>query len=395
LRERWAYVALGAAMLVIAIVYAIARPTSERGPLPSDPAALARRIRKHPADWRAASAMTEQALDARVPNRFALWHAARDLAVHLAPARQAPRIELVRAALFHWQELSPADRRAALETLGPLLRDPPMFFDMARPIFELTGDVGMLRRWNPGTEQTLSYVQNIAAINGRFADYRGLRDELARKRIADFHAKLPHLSPVDLIAALPPPPYSTTEEPLLREALAELHRRPLTEDPHRIAELDALVDYALRHRLEPLDGINSIVRIPGSASDLTRFRLANAFGMSPDAFTIRVGAKGPLTDPPRGEWQNLDNGNVKGRSWIDREMRGATSVTVETVKSDEVPPYVEIYLDDARVAEGEVAKSQTFAIPASAGVHRLEVRVVNPSTRNATPRIVRVVSVAP
>jgi hypothetical protein len=243
--------------------------------------------------------------------------------------------------------------------------------------------------------ETLSYVRNMAAINGRFDDYRELRGEVQRKREADFREKRDRFSPVEIVGALPPPPYSTDDEPLLRAALDELHRRPLTEDPHRIGELDALVDYALRHHLEPLDGINSIVLMHGAASDITRYRLAEKFGMNAAAFDIRLGAKTPLAEP-RGTWQHLrDDGNVNGRAWIDREFAGPASIAIQTIKSDEVPPWVEIYFDDARVAEEEVPASRTFAIPAAKGEHRLEVRVANGMTRNATPRLVRVVSVTP
>jgi len=395
LRERWALAALGMAMLAIAAIYLAVRPSSEPPPLPDDPLALARRLRAHPADWRAASALTEHALDAPVPNRFALWRAAHDVAQHLAPQRDAPRMELVRAAFFHWQELTPADRRAALDALAPLLRDPANFFTMVRPVFALTGDFGMLRRWNPGTADALSVLRDIAVVNGRFDDYLQLRDEARRKRDAAFRESLPHLTPAEIIGALPPPPYSTDDEPVLREALAELHRRPLTEDPHHGGDLDALVDYALRHGIEPLDGINSIVHMPGAATDLTRYRLAEKFGMTAAAFDIRLGAKGPLA-VPRETWQRLrDDGNLDVRAWIDRDFAGPSSITIKTTQSDEVPPWVEIYLDDARIAEGAVATTRTFAVPATRGVHRLDVRVANARTRNAVSRLVRIVSVAP
>jgi hypothetical protein len=394
LRERRALVVIGMAMLVIAAIYLAARPQLEPPPPSDDPIALARRLRAHPADWRAASALTEHALDARVPNRFALWHAARDAAIRLAPQRDAPRMELVRAAFFHWQELSPADRRAAIDTLAPMLRDSPTFFQMALPLFKLTGDLTLLRRWNPGSEEALTALRTIAAVNGRFADYRELREEARRKRDENFRNRLHALTPVEIIGALPAAPYSADDEPLLRDALAELHRRPLTENPHRGHELDGLVDYGLRHHLS-LDGIDSIVHWPGAASDIARYRLAEASGMSAAAFDIRIAATAPLTEP-RGAWQHLrDDGSVDVRSWIDREMRGASSIAIERVRSDEVPPYVEIYFDDRRVAEGEVASSRTFALPAAIGWHRLEVRVANPSTRNAEPRVVRVVSVVP
>ena len=396
MRERRALVVLGTAMLVVAVIFVAVRPRSEEAPLPDDPIALARRIRAHPADWRAASALSEHALDAHVPNRFALWHAAHDVAMRLAPMRDAPRMEPAREAFFHWQELTPADRRAALDLVAPLLRDPATFYSMAKPLYDLTGDLGMLQRWNPGSPETLEFVRNLAVINGHFAAYRELRAEVARKRLADFRKALPRLAPVDIVGALPPPPYSKDDEPLLGEALAELHRRPLTEDPRRLAELDALVDYALRHHLQPLDGIDAIVHMPGAASDLTRYRLAQFLGMDAAAFDIRMAAKAPLTEPPRGAWQHLrDDGAVNVRSWIDREVHGMSSITIETLKSDEVPPYVEIYFDDARAGEGEVAKTRAFALPAATGWHRIEVRVANPSTRNAAPRLVRVVTLAP
>jgi len=351
-------------MLALAALYVAVRPSSEEPPLPDDPLALARRIRTHPADWHAAGALSEHALDARVSRRVALWHAANDIAMRLAPSRQAPRMELARAAFFHWTQLSATDRRAALETIAPLLRDEETFSRMAKPLFDLTGNLAYLRRWNPGTARSLELLRNLAATNGRFADYRELREELARQRAVEFREALPRLAPAEIIGELPPPPYTTDDEPLLRDVLAELHRRPLTEDPHHAAELDALDGYALRHHLEPLDGIDAVVHAP--------------------------------PPEPRGVWQHIgENGRVEGLAWIEREMNGATSITIETVKSDEVPPYVEIYVDDRRVAEGEVATAHSFALPAATGVHRLEVRIANPTTRNAEERIVRVVSVAP
>ena len=388
-------IALGVAMLAILAVYLALRPTSEPPPLPDDPLALARRLRAHPADWRAAAALNERALDSRLPNRVALWRAAHAAAIHLAPTRQATSMELVRSSLFHWQELSPADRRAAIDTVAPLLRDSPTFLRMARPLFELTGDFGLLRRWNPGTEQALVIVRDTAATFGHFQDYRELRREVTRKRFADFHARLHQLSPAEIINEIPQPPYTTDDEPLLREALAELHRRPLTEDPRRGFVVDALVDYALRHRLEPLDGIDSVVRIPGSASDTTRYRLAEALHMEAAAYDIRISAKEPLTETP-GKWHGVDTGDtLSERAWVDREMSGPASITIERVKSDEVPPYVEIYLDDARIGEGEVTAQRTFAIPSTKGLHRVVVRLADGRTRNNERRVVRIVSLAP
>jgi len=380
-------------MLALAALYLAVRPSSEPPPLPDDSLALARRLRAHPADWRAASALSERALDSGRPNRFALWRAAYDAGMRLAPHRDAPRLEFARAALFHWTQLGAGDRRAALDALAPLLRDPGTFYRMARPLFDLTGDLAMLRRWNPGNADALVYLRNTAAMNGRFAEYRELRGEASRKRIAEFRAALPQRTAEEIVAALPEPPYSTDDEPLLRSALGELHRRPLTEDPHQPAKLDALADYALRHRLE-LDGIDSVARLPGAASERTRYRLAKASGMDAAAFDIRMAADERLDEAPAG-WQQLDAGSVKGRSWIDREMSGPASIVIEPVRRDDVPPYVEVYVDDALAAEGEAAAPRAFRVAAKPGVHRLEVRIANPVTRNGDSRLVRVVSVAP
>ena len=385
--RRWL---VAVAMLALAALYLAVRPSAEEPLLPDDPLALARRVRTHPADWRAAGALSEHALDARVPQRVALWHAANDIAMRLAPIRQAPRMQLARAAFFHWTQLNDADRRAALETIAPLLRDEETFSRMAKPLFNLTGDLGLLRRWNPGTARSLELLRNLAATNGRFDDYRALRAEVVRQRTREFEASLPHLAPADIVGALPPPPYSTDDEPLLRAALAELHRRPLTEDPHYTASLDALVDYALRHRLGPLDGIDAVVHMREAVSARTRQRLAEATGVH----VAELDARGALPPEPRGVWRGVgENGRVQGVAAIDREP--PASIVVEPVKSDEVPPYVEVYIDDARIAEGGVAAPRTFALPAAPGVHRIVVAVVNPLTRNAERRAVRIVSAAP
>jgi hypothetical protein len=379
-------------MLALAALYLAVRPSAEEPPLPDDPLALARRVRTHPADWRAAGALSEHALDARVPQRVALWHAANGIAMRLAPIRQAPRMQLARAAFFHWTQLNDADRRAALETIAPLLRDEETFSRMAKPLFDLTGDLGLLRRWNPGTARSLELLRNLAVTNGRFDDYRALRAEVVRQRTREFEASLPHLAPDDIVGALPPLPYSTDDEPMLRAALAELHRRPLTEDPHYTASLDAVIDYALRHRLGPLDGIDAVVHMPQAVDPRTRQRLAEATGLHDAVLDVRGGPP----PEPRGVWRGLgENGRLSGMAAIDRDLGGPASIVVEPVKSDEVPPYVEVYVDDARVAEGGVAAPRTFALPAAAGVHRIVVAVMNPLTRNAEQRAVRIVSAAP
>ena len=70
-------------------------------------------------------------------------------------------------------------------------------------------------------------------------------------------------------------------------------------------------------------------------------------------------------------------------------LGSGTRLELATTQSDETSPYVEIFLDDALVAEGEVGEQRAFEIPASPGLHRLEVRLVNPRTRNGAQRRVR------
>lgn len=62
---------------------------------------------------------------------------------------------------------------------------------------------------------------------------------------------------------------------------------------------------------------------------------------------------------------------------------------VSVGQSDQIPPYLELYVDDALVAEGEVQTTRVFEVPASPGLHRLEVRLVNRFTRNRIQRRVR------
>jgi hypothetical protein len=70
-------------------------------------------------------------------------------------------------------------------------------------------------------------------------------------------------------------------------------------------------------------------------------------------------------------------------------VRPGIDLTLTATQTDETPPYVEIFVDDARVAEGEVREARTFRVPAPAGLHELEVRLVNARTRNGIQRRVR------
>jgi hypothetical protein len=76
------------------------------------------------------------------------------------------------------------------------------------------------------------------------------------------------------------------------------------------------------------------------------------------------------------------------------ETKGTIRVTASRIDSagleaDPVPPYVEVYVDDALVGEGPVGEATVFEAQANAGLHRIEVRLVNRLTRNGIQRRVR------
>jgi hypothetical protein len=70
------------------------------------------------------------------------------------------------------------------------------------------------------------------------------------------------------------------------------------------------------------------------------------------------------------------------------------SITVKSVITDDVPSYVEVYVDKSLRAEGEVIGERTLTAPVErAEVHQIEVRLANPVTRNNTRRRIEVTAV--
>jgi hypothetical protein len=321
------------------------------------------------------------------------WRAAHELAATLAPTRDEPNSSFARGGFFHWTEMTAGERREMLAAFEPQLREPGTFFRMARPFFLLTGDLSMLRKSQPHTEASIELLLSLAAVNGRFADYRALRDELTMRRIADFDIRLPLLDGSAIITTLPPPPYHTDIQPLLVAALNALQQRPLAENPNRPAVLEELIGYALRHDVQPLDGLEALTRIRGAVSEPTRVRLARKLGLADRAAQIELG-NFPIHAPPEhGGWEGLCGDQVCGHASRTMETSSPEiELTLEPSVSDDVPPYVEIYCDDARLAEGEVVAQKTFRLPTAPGKHRVEIDVVNPVTRNAAPRRVRIVN---
>jgi hypothetical protein len=382
-------------MLIAATIFLLRRPEIGSAPLPSDPPALVARVVRHPADWEAATVLAEVALDARTENRFQLWRAAYGHASALAPGWPGPPNSFARAAFFHWAELSPKDRQEAVAAYAPLLQDPLTFARMAGPLFDLTGDLSMLERAQPHTEYSTGVLIDLALQNGRFGDYRNLRGELQRLRSADFNARVRTASPADLLAHFPDPPYYFDSEPLIVALLDELHRRPLDEMPARPAVVDGIVDYALRHGLEPLDGLEIVTRKEGAASDANRMRLARKLGLTNVAKQIELSSNDPRRpEVPDSDWKGLCGTNVCKHVWRTIEAGHAVALTVESGQTDDVAAYAEIYVDDVLRAEGEVGARRDFIVPVgNPGTHRVEIVLANPRGRNGADRQLHIASI--
>jgi hypothetical protein len=184
------------------------------------------------------------------------------------------------------------------------------------------------------------------------------------------------------------PPYHADSEPVIAALLDELHRRPLDEVPGKPTIIDALVDYALRHNLDPLDGLELITHRQGAASDATRIRLARKLGENNVAAQIELGSADPRRVPVvESEWQGLCGSDVCYYGWRNIDAGHAIALNVETVETDNVPAYAELYVDDVLRGEGEVGARRDFIVPVgNPGTHRVEVVLANPATRNGTVR---------
>ncbi|HEV7427646.1 MAG TPA: hypothetical protein VGQ46_14880 [Thermoanaerobaculia bacterium] len=384
-------------LAVAALAFLIDPPKFAWKPLPADPKQLAKRIAHNPSDWHASAALAENALDMPAQNRVAVWQAAHDHAALLAPLRPEPANAFARAAFFHWGELSAQQQHDALAAFATVLRDPDAFGRMAKPLFELTGDLHYLEAVHPPTVNAVGLLISIALPNGLFADYRELRGELQRRRLEEFNSYRQTVTPNELVARFPEPPYHTDSEPLMTALFNELHRRPLMDDPHRAGAVDAILTYALRHDLGPLDGFEVITRTPGSASVATQIELARKLGMTTAVRQLELAMSDPRhapAAPAPAEWQGLCESDICNRAWRTIDAEHGVAISIETVQSDSVPAYVEIYLDDALRAEGEAGAKRDFVVPAgSRGEHRLEVVLTNPMTRNLYRRRVHVASI--
>ena len=419
-------VVLAAASLVSLLLFAIVRPHLPASTPPNDFAGAARWLASHPADYLAADAVTNEALNAQTPDRFAIWRASHELAVQLAPWRTGPRMAFVRSGLEHWYELRPRDRINVLHAAGPLLHDPEIFHRVAQPLFDLTGNFGYLRVNAPHDAPSRDRLLRIAATNGLFADYRSLRAEAATARLRRFSQIRSSASQADLIEILPDR-FDGDDEPLLRNILDELSRRPIDAPPSNPAVVDRIVDYSLRHHIEPLNGLQALVDLPGAASEPARARVALHLGDPDRASRIEIST--PRNDPAawadyfderaafarahgdavlakvydakaflghrdRARWTGLCADGTICTSG-SRELLVARphplTLSLESEHEESIPAYVEIFVDQRRVTEGELRKSAVFDLgTADVGSHPIDVRVVNPFTPQARERRLRI-----
>jgi hypothetical protein len=386
---------------------------------PDDVQPLARWVAERPADWLAASALSDRSLDSDLPRRRELWLAAYAHAEQLAPRRPNTAAGFVRGGLFHWNELAPNERKAVLDVAATLMNEPRVFEQMHPSLWQLTRDFAYLRRVAPGTVDALGALQQLAVTNGLFAEYREVGAAARSARLKEFEQRRRELPIQDMLMFLPP--RLTTEDlPLLRAILDEMHARAF--DPQLApGRLDEIAVFAIEHELQPLAALSPFVEPSPALRDVTRARLALALGDRSAAGRIELttavaGAKEWIpyyreraayeakqgNDALAATYRDratflarVDTGTWTGRCGEElctsayREHEGPLAVALSVTQTDEVPLYVEVYADDALVAEGEVRDERTFSVDAGSGPHRIEVRLVNPRTRNGIQRRAR------
>jgi hypothetical protein len=403
---------------VLLVLFLASDLTGEPQP-PEDAPALARWVAERPADWLAASALTDRSLDSDLPRRRELWLASHAHAEQLAPRRPNTAAGFVRAGLFHWHELAPAERKVVLDVAATLMNEPRVFEQMYASLWQLTRDFAYLRRIAPKTMHAAGALRDLAVANGLFAEYRELRATERTLRMQAFTERRKELPVRDLLSFLPAR-LDTGEIPMLEAILEELHERAF--DPLQApGRMDDVAAFAIAHDLQPLVGLTTFVEVPNVLRDVTRARLALALGNRTAAARIElttavVGAKEWIPYYRERAEHEVAQGNTglaaayrdreaftaRGESgnWSGlcgeelctsafREHEGALSIPLSVTQTDEVPLYVEVYVDDALQEEGEVRDERTFALDTGLGRHRVEVRLVNPRTRNGIQRRAR------
>ena len=452
-RMRQTLLLLVAAVTVTSLLVVLTNPEVLRdASAPDDPAQLGPWLADHPTDWLAASRLADASLDTESPRRLELWRASYAHAKHLAPRRINTDAGFVRAGLFHWYELNESDRGRVLQAAAPLMRDPQFFARTHVAMWQLTRDFQWLHANAPQTAEARHSLRNLAVAQGLFSEYRMLREALRSTRMKTFDAQRRTAEPRVLLTMLPER-IDRSDEALVRGILEELDRKAF--EPKQLQHgIEPLVDYAVRHDLQPLNGIGPLLAEPGALRDVTRARAAldlndraaasriemtssttNDVEWQPyyldrarfearrgdapaaNAYLVRAAAAGvniptlaAAIDVARILGKPQDEARLQAqlagmnRTWsgicgadevcssaraFDYVRGRELQLTLAKSQSDRIPPYVEIYVDDARLAEGEIRDVRTFSIAVSPGLHEIEVRLVNPAMRNGAQRRVR------
>jgi hypothetical protein len=370
--------------LGVLALFAMNREVTRDEKRPEELDALARWIASRPADFLAASAITDRSLDSSLPRRRELWLAGYALAEELAPRRPNTAAGFVRAGLFHWYELDKPDRRAVMDVAATLMHDPVVFMDLYKPLWQLTRDFAYLRRVAPPTISALQELRDLAVTNGRFADYRELRASLRHARITTFVARRETLTPGELVGFLPPR-LDMGDAPLVRAILEELERRAF-EPREAGGRIEELAVFALDHDIQPLAGLSLFVEEPDLLQPETRVRLARALG--DEAAARRIAITSILSKPVQPEGWTGTCGTNEVCTSAYRTHEGPLSLSLSVTQSDEVAPYVEVFVNGVLAAEAAINEETKFTVGGS-GKHTIEVRVVNPRTRNGIQRRVR------
>ena len=406
-----------------------------------------------PADWLLASKIVDEALDSESPRRIELWRAGYAHAKLLAPRRPNTDAAFVRGGLFHWYELGEDDRARVLDAAAPLMRDEAFFHRMHLPLLQLTGDFQWVRRNAPATLNTRTALRNLALSRGLFGEYRLLREEIRETRLRTFNARRRVDDPAALLGFLPERIDARDEplvrgilEEMERQAFdpAQIPARveevvdyavrhdlkPLTGVAPLLALPSQLRAVTRARAALDLDRASVASRIETTTSavneaewqpyylDRARFEARRRDPQAAATYLARA-ADGGLTVPVLGAaidvarffsrpadeeryraqlagmprvWQRLcANGEICQHAithvWSAERRR--QTITLANAQSDETPPYVEIYVDDFPVAEGEVRDRRTFDIPIPSGTCEVEIRLVNPTTRNGIQRRLR------
>lgn len=411
-------------------------------------------IARHPAYQAVFGKIVEQVLDSSSTSRFEAWRAAEEQIVRLDPNRPMAAGSFVRSGLFHWYELGDSDRHQVITAIQPLLRDESFFGRMAQPLFQLTGDFALLRRANPGSEGAMAMMASMAVTNGRFDDYRLFREQARKKRFDKFAQMRSGATPVDLVNLVPMPPTMADAElmqgildELHRKPIdnnkVDTHRssalidfaldhdlRPLdgleavvriaaADDPQRarlalhLGKLDRASDvesaspiadrapwhrYFVERAVEEMRRHESLAALhylqkadDGKSPDVIAAteEIQRLAGNAAEAAAVH---KTLLARANRVEqWLGTCAGDVCNHASGTLWSEGAPfALKVAAVQSDNVPPYAEIYADDAIAGEGTVSPSLIARAALLRGVHRIEVRLANPMTRNAIRRRIRI-----